>query len=618
MAGVAAFHRGVLFDPEIVIPWDLRAYHLPLAKVHADALKRGELPLWDPSTYCGRPVAANIQAQVFYPPRAATAWLARHAGIAGLRRALELELITHVALAGVLAFLLARRLGLTATPALLAGFAYSLGCYFASQAQHLGAVEGAAWIPLVWLAVLRNSFALLAASASAAVLCGFTPLTVATFLSALLIAALFRRRWLLQAAAGLAATALLCAVQLFPAIELYHNSVAKFRGEWAGTGGGLPLASLVSLVWPNYYNLFDFARYSAPYEYTLMYVYCGWFVLVLAVAGARTLSRMAAVAAAAALLMLGDSTPFGVALSAAWPDWLRGAIYPHHWLAPFSLAVSLLAANGLARIRGPRTAAAIAALAAVDLIAVGSGRPFNSQSLRDEPGVTEAALDGDTEALRTVRALVAAASPPWRIDTIDDSIAWMMSAPLHGIPAANGYDPFALERYIQARLQLARGERWGAYYQVERPDSPALDSFSVRYLLSRKPVPGRAPVAVAPGRFIYENPDAHPRFRVAGGVAGGVVDVISYEPHRVTLRVRSATGGELVTSEAHYPGWRAYVSGRETPIRHVNIAFRGLTVPPGDHTVEMRFEAPWIVRGAAVSAISWAILLLSMAFSKRM
>jgi hypothetical protein len=87
LAEVLLFFRHVLFVGGYVIPWDLRYDHYPIAAFVAESFERGELPLWDPSTYCGRPLYANIQAQVFYPPmiaviRAETSGLWRALGIA--------------------------------------------------------------------------------------------------------------------------------------------------------------------------------------------------------------------------------------------------------------------------------------------------------------------------------------------------------------------------------------------------------------------------------------------------------------------------------------------------------------------------------------------------------
>ena len=77
-----AFYRKVLFQPkEFAIPWDLRYYHLPLAEFMAKSFRQGHLPLWDPFTYCGWPVYAELTTQLFYPPTTIAVLLSNLAGV---------------------------------------------------------------------------------------------------------------------------------------------------------------------------------------------------------------------------------------------------------------------------------------------------------------------------------------------------------------------------------------------------------------------------------------------------------------------------------------------------------------------------------------------------------
>ncbi|MEN6603993.1 MAG: hypothetical protein ABFD86_16415, partial [Bryobacteraceae bacterium] len=159
LAEVLIFYRKVLFGA-YAIPWDLRTFHLPLATFIADSFRAGEFPLWDPFTYCGRPFYANIQAQVFYPPTLLAVLASNLAGADTLLYALEWQLVLHVFAAGVFTYWLARRLGAGVWAALMGATVYQMGGFFASQSQHLVVVNAAAWLPLVWLAVveLRERF----------------------------------------------------------------------------------------------------------------------------------------------------------------------------------------------------------------------------------------------------------------------------------------------------------------------------------------------------------------------------------------------------------------------------------------------------------------------------
>ena len=84
------------------------------------------------------------------------------------------------------------------------------------------------------------------------------------------------------------------------------------------------------------------------------------------------------------------------------------------------------------------------------------------------------------------------------------------------------------------------------------------------------------------------------------------VRILHYEPLEIQLEVDSPAPAYLVTSEANYPGWRAFVDGRPQPLFMTNIAFRGLPVPAGRHIVTMRFAPTILWQGAGVSGVSWA------------
>ncbi|MCX6603386.1 MAG: hypothetical protein NTV52_07320 [Acidobacteria bacterium] len=62
---VCAFHSQVLIQADVTFPWDFTGYHYPLLVAYADAIHAGELPFWDPLTYCGRPLLANPQVAGF-------------------------------------------------------------------------------------------------------------------------------------------------------------------------------------------------------------------------------------------------------------------------------------------------------------------------------------------------------------------------------------------------------------------------------------------------------------------------------------------------------------------------------------------------------------------------
>lgn len=619
LAEVALFYRPILTG-EKVIPWDIRNYHLPQALFVAKAIHDGELPLWTPDIYCGHPFSSNIQTALYYPPRFIATILG---GVKSTRMlySLEVELILHVFLAGIFCFLLLREFDIGAVPALAGATSFQLGSFFASQAEHLGSIEGAAWLPLIWLLVYRQrqrlqlrSALLLSAAIAMTILCGFMPLTTVAFLSTgfLVILLIAFRQAKLHLAATLAgcfaASLLLSAVAFFPGWQLARLSVSRFRTDWMGNGGGLPLRSLISLVWPE-----SFANHGAA-DITVMYLYSGVVMLLglIALAVRRKGLLFALLLVISTLFMLGESTPFGSLYVHIVPAAIRAAIYPQEWIAPFALSFCILGTMGLARF--PRFAAPAILIAACDLIWFGSNRPFNSITKAADPGVSETAMLGSPELLNTVRYLTHTTNPPSRIDTINGPLDWAAGAMTTEIPDANGSDPMALIRYNEVRRAFAQGERWGYYYQVTDPSSPLLPMWNICCLLTRTQLqspPAQYPnVSQVPGGYLYYTNHPAPRFHLE---PQGSVKVETYRRNSVQLETNSDASAHLITSEANYPGWHATIDGRDTPMHETNNLFRALDVPAGKHHIDFHYSPTLLFLSAAISATAWIAWMILLA-----
>jgi uncharacterized membrane protein YfhO len=50
-----------------------------------------------------------------------------------------------------------------------------------------------------------------------------------------------------------------------------------------------------------------------------------------------------------------------------------------------------------------------------------------------------------------------------------------------------------------------------------------------------------------------------------------------------------------------YPGWRAAIDGKATPIIEGNLAFRTLAVPAGSHTIVLWYDPKIFLTGAGVT-----------------
>ena len=93
--------------------------------------------------------------------------------------------------------------------------------------------------------------------------------------------------------------------------------------------------------------------------------------------------------------------------------------------------------------------------------------------------------------------------------------------------------------------------------------------------------------------------------------------ITRYTPREVTVEVQSAAPGLLVLSDAHYPGWEAFVDGQQAHIYTVDTILRGVVVPSGDHQVQFHYRPRSFLIGASVSLATWLVLLVYAVVSWR-
>jgi hypothetical protein len=80
--------------------------------------------------------------------------------------------------------------------------------------------------------------------------------------------------------------------------------------------------------------------------------------------------------------------------------------------------------------------------------------------------------------------------------------------------------------------------------------------------------------------------------------------ILEYENHLVNIQASLDRPGILVLADSFYPGWNAYVNGRQEKIYRANLFFRGVQLSAGTHTVQFRYEPRSFAIGRAVSIIT--------------
>ena len=120
MLRIAAGDRGFVFSQAAVqraytFPWDFRGVQLPLITVLRDQLRDNHFALWNPYSYCGYPIFANIQACFFHPLVFASALISSRFSWSSLPMLLEWVVVLQVWIGGVAAYHLFRAFALASS-----------------------------------------------------------------------------------------------------------------------------------------------------------------------------------------------------------------------------------------------------------------------------------------------------------------------------------------------------------------------------------------------------------------------------------------------------------------------------------------------------------------------
>ena len=207
----------------------------------------------------------------------------------------------------------------------------------------------------------------------------------------------------------------------------------------------------------------------------------------------------------------------------------------------------------------------------------------------------------------------------------------------------DGYSAAKLKRYDDVWKVLQGSEKYdgefirylkGVYEQggIETP-TPILDMLATRYIIFPDSLPYASLLSkIRPvyssytGANIYQNLTAYPRAWFVDSlsvipeaearlkkmreisfnphslaIVETKIDGVSkpdscyaketyFDMHNVKYDVATDKNAFLVVSEIYYPaGWKAFVDGKETDIYPVNHILRGVKIPAGKHSLEMKF-----------------------------
>jgi len=110
--------------------------------------------------------------------------------------------------------------------------------------------------------------------------------------------------------------------------------------------------------------------------------------------------------------------------------------------------------------------------------------------------------------------------------------------------------------------------------------------------------------------------EEHPSFAAMPGPSVPV-RVVRFDVNEVQLRLDAPRPGLVYCSEARMSGWTATLDGREIPIVAADYAFRAVEVPQGTHAIRLRYRAPGLTAGLALSTAGLIALLACLLVPQR-
>jgi hypothetical protein len=630
LAALAAFFMGSWWVRGLCPFWgDLSYLAQPWRTFNAEMLEAGRLPLWNPYAYLGMPHAAEMQNGLFYPGSVLFY-------LCGWADALRLYDLLQFWLAGFLAYLWLRSVGLRSAPSLAGAAVYGFGGWIWIRVEwpnQLGVLallpafllfcRAPRWWGLAWALAFFSGYPLfaiggaVAAAATLLILSGRRELAGEGGRGRFFLGVFTAGLW----GAGIAACLLFPAVELWrhstrahgldvPSLLFYGFTPADFLGwisPWIAPGPQQPPGSLGHLPW-----------------WTCDYM--GFLGASAAIAGLLRLRRRAAFKAmlalsALALLLLGRST--GLSL------WVWTHLAPLRYLRyPGNLSylswplIAFLCAAGASRLR-VGGALFLAALS-IELLVYGRAA-FPLAPARSLTASGPLARHLESRLGEGERYLLSPQASSWMRGRGLADWKWRLYG-LSNLPykirsANNVGEPLVLAPssdfldFLSSRPSAEAASRyfpWAAVRYLLSPAAPAGPDLVRESRIGWEIERSRGLAASVSWLGDADGSSIPPGLPVGAAFAGRPVPMRDFSEGSWTAAFSSREPGWLYLAEPRYPGWTFTLVGPRRSMRLPNEpaagAFQKIRVPPGRWRLYASYE-PWSFRLGLLATLGALYLL---------
>lgn len=604
-------------------------------------IRAGTIPFWNPYSFSGTPFLAHPAIAAFYPFNLIFF-------LFPINFAFIVYIFAHVVLAGIFMYLFARKY-VEREAAIGAGIIFSLSGMIVARiySGHIDIISTLIWIPVVFGSVTnalekrrKKDIAFSVLFLTLQILAGYQAVVIFTLELIIIyqvVLAIFNRNKILQKLISFISITIISfgisAIQLLPTLEFVKNSI---RGQ------GLPYEMLTwgSYTFDQFITFVDPFRYGNPFPENYTYhgpgpnffeisYFAGKIPLVLFMGFTfyqlfllfkkRKVNKVFIGLLVAmiffSLAAMGNNAPLFKLLYALFPPY-RLFRFPSQHLILVVFIVSLVAGFSLNMIRNKSLKLVILLLIAVELLS------YDRKFIRWPVDPTNKfdynlilTLQNDKELARVIPdySVVSQVRKAWDFE----------SSMYYKIYSTSGYNPILLNDYYHFIDLLNKNYTSSiTQYNVEIPPpdpaSKEIDFLNVKYVLADKSLDLIKDKSL--NKYIlktegttyrlYENKDYLPRFFTNCPEKDKKdVEVVNYQINFVKLKTSSTCDGNLSSSEVYYPGWKASIDNRETPIIKSNTAFRSIYLPSGQHEVIFYYQPTIYYIGGLISLGSFAALI---------
>jgi hypothetical protein len=358
-----------LWQSKVLCPDDDLLQNVPFRVAAAHLMHSGYLPLWDPYIFSGMPLLATAQVGILYPLNWSYLFFSP-------AMATNLMVISTYMVAGLGAYLYARRIGASVTGAAITSLAWQFSGAAIGQISHINIIQTSAILPWVLWSVegyaAKGTFKR-GALISVVVAIQFFAGHQQTFVNSLLLVTVYvvvmaimnresLRRYL-TSFGFIAVGLLLSAVQILPTFELLRRSERSAATYEFFTSFSMPKRFIFTLLAPYIMGGGDGRLFRAPYVgppfYPEMAGYVGVLTIMLAIiavamkADART-RFWAAVAAICMLLAFGAYAPLDLYKLIYYLPVLNLFRVPARHIMEVDFALAVLAGRGFTMLTAHR------------------------------------------------------------------------------------------------------------------------------------------------------------------------------------------------------------------------------------------------------------------------